>query len=91
MSIDTVTSEEGANEMIELYASTPFALDATDPRNRFHEHALRDARIAHDYLEGTASPIVAPRPQPGPLARLRLAIARGGPAASSQACTACPA
>lgn len=77
--------------MFELYAGAPFAIDATDPRNLFHEHALRDARLVHDYLEQTESPVVAARPQPGPISRLRLAFAGARPAASSQACATCPA
>ena len=76
--------------MFELYASTPFALDATDPRNQFLETVLREARIVHDHLEHAAPAIVASPSRPSPIARLRLAFA-GGTASPTQACSTCPA
>jgi hypothetical protein len=73
--------------MLEMYASGRFALDATDPRNQFHERALREARFASDYRE-SASP--APVRGAGLVARLRRAIV-GAPAVTpSQPCS-CPA
>ena len=76
--------------MFELYASTPFALDATDPRNQFLETALREARIVHDHLEDAEPARVASEPGPSPIARLRLAFA-GGATAPAQPCGTCTA
>jgi hypothetical protein len=90
MAVDTGTTILQETPMFELYASTPFALDATDPRNQFLETALREARIVHDHLEHTGAPIASTAARPSPFARLRLALA-GGPAASTQACSTCPA
>ena len=76
--------------MFELYASTPFSLDATDPRNQFLETALREARIVHDHLEHADPALAAPEARPSPIARLRLAFA-GGATAPAQTCSTCAA
>ncbi len=72
--------------MFELYLShTSAGEHATDPRNRFHETALLEARLANDRRD--RSP-VAPA-QAGFITRLRLAFA-GGTTATTEACN-CPA
>ena len=72
--------------MFELYLShTSAGEHSTDPRNRFHETALHEARIASDYRQ--PAPEVSPRPSFA--TRLRLAFA-GGPPATTEACN-CPA
>ncbi len=46
--------------MFELSPSSwPVAVDATDPRNQFHERALFEARVATDHREQTAAVEVA--------------------------------
>jgi hypothetical protein len=59
--------------------------DAPDDANRFHETALREARVATEHRE-LAPAAFAPSSF---VTRLRLAFV-GGPAATSAACT-CPA
>jgi hypothetical protein len=60
--------------------------DAADDRNRFHETALREARVATEYREVEHA---APARPATFVTRLRLAFA-GGPAATTEACN-CPA
>ncbi len=55
-----------------------FVVDATDPLNRFHETALREARIATDYRHAGS----ACTPQASFVNRIRLALA-GSPATSA--------
>lgn len=77
--------------MFELSVGAPFALDSTDPRNLFHERALLEARIAHDYLEHTAPESIAARGNgPSLVSRLRLAFA-GAPAITTTEVCSCPA
>lgn len=75
--------------MFELYAGGPFAVDPTDPRNQFHERALLEARIAHEYRAHRASlaeraDVVEPRATDA-VAGLRVALA-GGPTTAAQPC-----
>ena len=71
--------------MFEIHPSNwPFAVDAGDPRNQFHETALREARVATE-AHGVA--LAAPVPERF-VTRLRLALA-GGPAVT-EPCN-CPA
>ena len=71
--------------MFELYLShTSAGEHSTDPRNRFHEVALNEARIASEHRQSPAAPA-----QPGFITRLRLAFA-GGSTATTEACN-CPA
>ncbi len=73
--------------MFEVYPSNwPVAIDATDPRNQFHERVLHEARIATDYRHVATS---APT-RMGLLTRLRHAIS-GGPAISATDPCGCPA
>jgi hypothetical protein len=79
--------------MFELYAGGPFAVDPTDPRNQFHERALFEARIAHEYRTHRASlaehvDVVESRPN-RLVSRFRFALA-GGPSIAAQSCE-CPA
>ncbi len=74
--------------MIELYVGGSFAIDATDPRNQFHEQALLEARIATDHRHATAA---EPVREPSMMKRLRLAIAGGPAVQTSQDCATCPA
>ena len=48
-----------------------FVVDATDPLNRFHETALREARIASDYRDAES----ACTPRASFVSRIRLALA----------------
>ena len=74
--------------MFELYLShTSGGEHSTDPRNQFHEIALRDARIASDWLSQVAPEVVIARPSF--VSRVRLAFA-GRQAPTTDAC-ACPA
>jgi hypothetical protein len=76
----------------ELYAGAPFAIDPTDPRNQFHERALLEARIAHEYRAHRASlaeQLDVVESQPSLVSRLRFALA-GGPSIAAQSCE-CPA
>ena len=57
--------------MLDMYATGTFAIDATDPRNQFHERALHEARIATEYRNYAAA---EPRAS-GFLERLRAAVA----------------
>lgn len=64
----------------------PVAVDPTDPRNLFHERALREARIATDHRQvETSTPARA-----GLVSRLRLALGGGSAIAATEPCT-CPA
>ena len=74
--------------MFELYLShTSGGEHSTDPRNQFHEVALRDARIASDWhSEGAPAVVIA---NASFVSRLRDAFA-GRPAKTTDAC-ACPA
>jgi hypothetical protein len=38
-----------SNEMLDMYATGTFAIDATDPRNQFNERALAEARVATEF------------------------------------------
>ena len=72
--------------MFEVYPGNwPAAVDATDPRNQFHEKALHEARVASEYRQ--FEPVLAARSSL--IGRIRLAFA-GGPAATTETCT-CPA
>ena len=71
--------------MSEAYlTSFSFGADAGDARNRFHQVALREARIA---TERHAARDTQPA-QPGFTTRLRLAFG-GRPAALPEACLTC--
>ncbi len=72
--------------MFELYLShTSDGEHSTDPRNRFHQTALYEARMATDYRQQpAASPARASF-----MTRLRLAFG-GGTTATTEACN-CPA
>ena len=35
--------------MLDMYATGTFAVDATDPRNHFHELALHEARMTTEF------------------------------------------
>jgi hypothetical protein len=73
--------------MFELYLShTSAGEHSTDPRNQFHDIALREARIASEWRGQSAA--VTPA-SPSFVSRLRLAFA-GRPASTTDAC-ACPA
>jgi hypothetical protein len=79
--------EKEVQVMFEVYPSSwPMAVDATDPRNQFHERALHEARATTDYRE-PASQVSS---RTGLVTRLRLAIA-GGPAISASEPCNCPA
>lgn len=72
--------------MFELYLShTSAGEHSTDPRNRFHETALHEARIASDYRQEAPATSAGS----GFMTRLRLAFA-GGTTATTEACN-CPA
>jgi hypothetical protein len=74
--------------MFELYLShTSAGEHSTDPRNQFHETALRDARIASDWHGAAASTAAAAKPSFA--SRIRAAFA-GSSAATTDACS-CPA
>ena len=74
--------------MFELYLShTSGGEHSTDPRNQFHEVALRDARIASDWHSEIAPAVVVAKA--GFVSRLRHAFA-GRPAQTTDTC-ACPA
>lgn len=73
--------------MFELYLShTSAGEHSTDPRNRFHETAIRDARIATDWSERQSVTAAA---RISLVTRLRNAFT-GGPAVATEACN-CPA
>ena len=73
--------------MFELYLShTSAGEHSTDPRNRFHETAIREAQIATEWTQ--AAPVAAAT-RPSFVSRLRLAFA-GGTAVTTEACN-CPA
>lgn len=72
--------------MLDMYATGTFAIDATDPRNLFHERALHEARTATEYREGD---LTGSR-RSGRLARLRAALFGTQVAATPQPCP-CPA
>jgi hypothetical protein len=59
-----------SNEMLDMYATGTFAIDATDPRNHFNEMALHEARIATEYRNDA---VAAPR-SGGFLERVRAAV-----------------
>ena len=61
--------------------------DAADNRDRFHETALREARVASDYRQ-VEDVVRAPAASPSFVTRLRLAFA-GVPSATTEACS-CP-
>jgi hypothetical protein len=70
--------------MFEIHPSNwPIAVDAGDPRNEFHERALREAQAATEW-HGWADGTVARRP--ALVARLRAVF---GPAASGPAPEPC--
>ena len=72
--------------MLEMYATGTFAIDATDPRNHFHERALHEARIATEFRQSTVT-----RPHTsGLLDRLRAAVSGAQIITTTQACN-CPA
>jgi hypothetical protein len=73
--------------MFDVYSSDwPVAVTSTDPRNRFHDLAIREARVATDYhAAGTPSAV-----RPSLATRLRLALAGAAGMTSSEPCT-CPA
>jgi hypothetical protein len=71
--------------MFEIHPSSwPFAVDGSDPRNQFHETALREARVA---TEAQGVTLASPAHE-GFVTRLRLALT-GGPAVT-EPCN-CPA
>jgi hypothetical protein len=82
--IDTDTE---VRPVFELYLShTSGGEHSTDPRNQFHETAIRDARIATDWAQREPAAASA---RLGLVARLRLAF-NGGPSVTTEACS-CPA
>ena len=73
--------------MFELYLShTSSGEHSTDPRNQFHEMAIREARVATEWASRDQGAVAS---KPGFVARLRLALA-GGPTVTTEACN-CPA
>jgi hypothetical protein len=71
--------------MFALFPNSGPVIDATDPLNRFHETALREARYATEYHQiAHAEP-----PRMGIVARLRMALT-GDHSASAETCS-CPA
>lgn len=73
--------------MFELYLSQTSAGEhSTDPRNRFHETAIRDAQIATELTQAAPTAVAG---KPSLLTRLRLVFA-GSPAITTEACN-CPA
>ena len=71
--------------MFALFPNSGPVIDPTDPLNRFHETALREARFATEYRQIAHD---GP-PRIGIVTRLRIALG-GGLAASTEACS-CPA
>ncbi len=71
--------------MFDVYPSNwPIAFDPGDPRNEFHETALREARVATDArIHPTESPVTARF-----MTRLRLAFSGGATAADTCNCPA---
>ena len=67
--------------MSEAYMTNLLAGYATDDRNRFHEVALHEARIASERLDQAPAPAAGN----GLVDRLRAAIARAGIAGTSPA------
>jgi guanyl-specific ribonuclease Sa len=79
-------ARQEVNEMLDMYATGTFAIDATDPRNQFNERALHEARVATEYRQYTVR-----RPEAsGRLARLRAAVSGAQVVTTTQAC-GCPA
>jgi hypothetical protein len=75
--------------MFELYLShTSAGEHSTDPRNQFHDVALREARIASDWFAVECPADLVEASRPSLVSRLRLAFAR--PVATTDACS-CPA
>jgi hypothetical protein len=66
----TTSTPRRSDQMLDLYASGTFAIDATDPRNHFNEMALHEARIATEYRNDA---VAAPR-SGGFLERVRAAV-----------------
>jgi hypothetical protein len=62
--------------------------DAANNRDRFHETALREARVASEYRQAEDA-VAAPAASARFVTRLRLAFA-GGSSATTEACN-CPA
>jgi hypothetical protein len=78
----------GPSTMLEIYRRNgPVAIDASDPRNQFHERALHEAQAASEW-RGWVDPTVDRRARL--LARVRSAFAGASRAAASEPCT-CPA
>ncbi len=74
--------------MFELYLSHTSPWEhSTDPRNQFHETAMREARIASEWRDAEASAVLVAKPSF--VSRLRLAFA-GGSVTTTDACS-CPA
>lgn len=69
--------------MLDMYATGTFAIDATDPRNQFHERALNEARVATEYHQYTVS---RPRTS-GLFDRFRAAISGDQVITTTQACS----
>jgi hypothetical protein len=80
-----MAADKEVHQMLDLYTAGSFAPDATDPRNLFHERALREARIASEYRE-----LAAASQGPGLLSRIRAALSGARVAPATQACD-CPA
>jgi hypothetical protein len=64
------TTRGGPTKMLDMYATGTFAMDATDPRNQFHDRALHEARIA---TESRGYAAAAPHTS-GLLERVRAAL-----------------
>jgi hypothetical protein len=72
--VNTPTHEDDprrSDEMLDMYATGTFAIDATDPRNHFNEQALYEARIATEFRDYAET---EPR-RHGLLERVRAAMA----------------
>ena len=72
--------------MLDMYATGPFAIDATDPRNQFNERALFEARIATEFRQDT---VTRPRTS-GLLGRVRAALTGTQVTNTPESCP-CPA
>jgi hypothetical protein len=80
-----VNDDRGGQETVfEVHPGNwPVAVDATDPRNQFHERALHEARIATDYRQvETSAPARA-----GLVSRLRLALGGGSAMTATEPCS----
>lgn len=64
--------------MSEAYLTNWLAGHPADDRNRFHEVALHEARIASERRDPAIAPAIAPAIGRGLVGRLRAAIARAG-------------